>query len=190
VALRRGLVSLGAAVTCCALAAACTPNPAPGATPSLTPISATPTESQIERKMNVDYEAAEGAYRAAIAEHDRQAHLGIASAEKLELTATGAYLDFSLASLRRSRDATWRADGETKILGVGRTGWKERTVRLVACEDSSGVRFADKRGRDVTPRITRTYVQDLTVRKSRNEWKVADISSQIVRSFEGQPCAA
>ncbi len=89
----------------------------------------------------------------AVAEHDRQAHLGVASAEKLKLTATGAYLDFSLTSLRRSRDAGWRADGETKILGVGSTGWQERTVRLIACEDSSGVRFTDKRGRNVTPRM-------------------------------------
>lgn len=188
-ALRRGLVTVGAAVACCALTAACTSEPAPGATSSPTPVSTT-TESQIERQMRLDYEAAEAAYRAAVAEHDRQAHLGVVSAEKLRRTATGAYLDFSLISLRRSRDARWRSDGETKILGVGRTGWQDRTIRLVACEDSSGVRFTDKRGRDVTPRIMRTYVQDLTVSKDGSDWKVADISSQIVQSFEGQPCAA
>ena len=70
-ALRRGLVTVGAAVACCALTAACTSEPAPGATSSPTPVSTTPTESQIERQMRLDYEAAEKAYRANMAEQDR-----------------------------------------------------------------------------------------------------------------------
>jgi hypothetical protein len=140
--------------------------------------------------MRVDYEAAEEAYKASLVEHDRQAQLGIASEAALRKTATGAYLNFSLRSLRRSRDAGWRATGTTKIVNVVGSGWQQRKVRLIACEDSSGVIFTDKRGRDVTPQITRTYVQDLTAQKSGGDWKVADISSTVVRSFEGQPCAA
>ena len=70
-ALRRGLVTVGAAVACCALTAACTSEPAPDATSSPTPVSTTPTESQIERQMRLDYEAAEKAYRANIEEQDR-----------------------------------------------------------------------------------------------------------------------
>ena len=66
----RGFMSVGAAVACCALAAACTSEPAPSSTPSLSP-AATPTESQIERQMRLDYEAAEEAYRASMAEQDR-----------------------------------------------------------------------------------------------------------------------
>ena len=187
---RRGFVSVGAAVACCALAAACTPEPAPTTTPSPTPAATTPSESQIERQMRLDYEVAEKAYRASLAEHDRQAQLGIASAAALKKTATGAYLDFSLRSLRRSRNAGWQADGTTKIVNVVGSGWHEQKVRLIACEDSSGVRFTDKRGRDVTPRVRRTYVQDLTASKSGDDWKIADISSTVVTSFEGQPCAA
>jgi hypothetical protein len=154
------------------------------------PAAATPTESQIERQMRLDYEAAEAAYRSAVAEHDRQAQLGIASAAELKQAATGVYLDFSLRSLRRSRDAGWRASGKTKILHVVASGWQERTIRLIACEDSSGVRFTDERGNDVTPRVRRTYVQDLTASKVGTDWKVADISSNVVKSFVGQPCAA
>jgi hypothetical protein len=183
-------VSVGAVVACCALAAACTSEPGSTSTPSPTSAATTPTESQIERQIRVDYEAAETAYRAAVAEHDRQAQLGIASASKLEQTATGVYLDFSLRSLRRSRDAGWRANGETKILDVVASGWQERTVRLIACEDSSGVRFTSERGKNVTPRGRRTYVQDLTASKVGTNWKVADISTKVVTSFEGQPCAA
>jgi hypothetical protein len=181
-------VSVGAVVACCALVVACTPESARA--PSPTPVSTTPTESQIERQMRLDYEAAEAAYRAAVAEHDRQAQLGTASAAELKQTATGVYLDFSLRSLRRSRDAGWRADGETKIIDVVGSGWQERRVRLIACEDSSGVQFTDKRGKDVTPRIRRTYVQDLTASKVGTDWKVADISSKVVKSFREQPCAA
>ena len=182
-------MSVGAVVACCALAVACTPEQ-PASTPSPPRAFAPPTESQIERQMRLDYEAAEKAYRAAVAEHDRQAQLGIASATELTESATGVYLDFSLRSLRRSRDAGWRANGETKIIDVVGSGWQERTVRLIACEDSSGVRFADKRGKDVTPRIRRTYVQDLTASKVGPDWKVADISSKVVKSFKEQPCAA
>jgi hypothetical protein len=183
-------VSVGAVVACCALAGACSPDQAPASTPSPTLVTTTPAESQIERQMRLDYEAAEEAYRAAVAEHDRQAQLGIASSAELRRTATDVYLDFTLRSLRRSRDAGWRATGETRIVDVVGSGWQQRTVRLIACEDSSGVLFTDKRGEEVTPRIRRTYVQDLTARKIGNDWKVADISSTVVNSFEGQPCAA
>jgi hypothetical protein len=183
-------VSVGAVVACCALAAACTQEPAQTSSPSPTPAATTPTESEIERQMRLDYEAAERAYRAAVAEHDRQAQLGIASSAELKETATGIYLDFSLRSLRRSRDAGWQAIGETKIVNVVGSGWQTRKVRLIACEDSSAVQFTDEGGKDVTPQIMRTYVQDLTARKIGKDWKVADISSTVVKSFEGQPCTA
>jgi hypothetical protein len=183
-------VSVGAVVACCALAAACSPGQTPANTQSPTLVATTPAESHIERQMRLDYEAAEEAYRTAVAEHDRQAQLGIASSAELKQTATDVYLDFSLRSLRRSRDAGWRAKGETRIVDVVGSGWQQRTVRLIACEDSSGVQFTDKRGKEVTPRIRRTYVQALTARKIGKGWKVADISSTVVKSFEGQPCAA
>ncbi len=125
----RGFVSVGAVVACCALAAACTSEPPPVITPAPTSAATTPPESQIERRMRLDYEAAESAYRSAVAEHDRQAQLGIASASKLKQTATGVYLDFSLRSLRRSRDAGWRANGETRILDiVASVGRSEQSV--------------------------------------------------------------
>ena len=101
-ALRRGLVSFGAAVTCCALTAACTSEPAPGATSSPTPVSTTPTESQIERQMRLDYEAAEAAYRASTSEQDRLYRAGGATkaSPELKATATGSYLRITLQSLR------------------------------------------------------------------------------------------
>ena len=115
---RRGFVSVGAVVACCALAVACTPEQ-PASTPSPPPISTTPAESQIERQMRLDYEAAEKAYRANIAEQDRQSQLGVADkTHALTSTATGNYLRFVLQVLRDIRDSDWQAQGTTTIRGV------------------------------------------------------------------------
>jgi hypothetical protein len=192
VALRRGLVSLGAVVTCCALTAACTSEPAPASTPSRTSAAATPSESQIERQMRLDYEAAEKAYRANMAEQDRQSQLGIAvKTEELTSTASGNYLRFVLQVLRDIRDSGWRAQGATTIRGVVRDGWQEDRVLLTACEDSSGVRFTDKKGRDVTPKhVARTYVQHLTVKRDKGRWRVSDVASRSVKTYAGATCAA
>jgi hypothetical protein len=191
VALRRwGFVNVGAVVACCALAAACTSEPSTSA-PSPAPAATTPTESQIERQMRLDYEAAEQAYKAALGEQERQAGLGIARlTPALKSSATGDYLDLVLRALRYARERHWRSNGSTRILGVVPNGWQERAVRLTACEDSSGVRLIDKDGTDVTRQKTRTYVQNLTVENVGGHWKVADVSTTVVKSFEGQPCAA
>ena len=187
---RRGFVSVGAVVTCCALAAGCSPDQAPVNTPPPTP-AATPAESQIERQMRLDYEAAERAYRANMAEQDRQSQLGIAvRTEKLTSTGSDNYLIFVLQVLRDIRDSGWRANGTTTIRGVARGGWQEGQVRLTACEDNSAVKFIDKEGKDVTPKNdVRTYVQDLTVNRVRGRWKVSDVESRPVKSYEGLSCA-
>jgi hypothetical protein len=188
---RRGFVSVGAAVACCALAAACTPEPAPISTASSTPAATTSTESQVERQMRLDYEAAEKAYRAAVAEQHRQALLGTAKlTPALKESATGAYLDLMLRALRYAHDRHWRSTGSTRIIGVVPNGWQERSVRLIACEDSSGVRLIDKEGKEVTHQKTRTYLQQLTVENAGGRWKVADASTTVVKSFEGKSCAA
>jgi hypothetical protein len=185
-------VSVGAAVACCALAAACTPEPGPARTSSPTPPAMTPSESQIERQMRLDYEAAEKAYRDNMAEQDRQSQLGVAvKTEELTATATGNYLQFVLQVLSDIRDSGWRATGATTIRGVAHSGWREDQVRLTACEDNSAVKFIDNKGRDVTPkRVVRTYVQDLKVNRAHGRWKVSDVESRSVKNYEEVSCAA
>jgi hypothetical protein len=188
---RRGFVSVGAIVTCCALVAACTAESASTNPPVPTSAATTPTESQIERQMRLDYEAAEQAYKAAIGEQERQAGLGIAKlTPALKANASGDYLDLVLRALRYAHERHWRSSGSTRILGVVPNGWQNQAVRLTACEDSSGVRLIDNDGTDVTRQKTRTYVQNLTVENIGGHWKVADVSTTVVKSFEGQPCAA
>ncbi len=97
-------MSVGAVVACCALAVACSPNQAPASTPSLTPVATTPAESQIERQMRLDYEAAEEAYRANIAEQDRLYQAGgaaKATSADSKRPRQASYLGITLRSLRR-----------------------------------------------------------------------------------------
>jgi hypothetical protein len=186
-------VSVGAVVACCALAAACTQEPAQTSSPSPTPLATTPRESQIERQMRLDYEAAELAYRTNMAEQDRlyQAGGAVEATPVLEATATGSYLRISLKSLRDVHDASWRATAGTKILGIVRDGgWKGDRVGLTSCEDNEIVTFVDKSGKDVTPRGLALYVQALTIVRVSGSWKVSAAMTKKVKTFEGQPCAA
>ena len=192
----RGFMRIGAAIAGCALVAACTPDqpptvtptPTPTATPSPTP-SATPTETDIERRMRLDFEAAEKTYRANVLEQDRQAKLGIAvSTPVLRQTSTGEYLKFSLSGLRDIEKSGWRAVGKVKIVGIARGGWKAKRLKLIACEDGSGIKLIDKSNRDVTPKVSRMFIQNYTVVKIGSLWKLAELQSKRVRSFEGVSC--
>ena len=188
---RRGFVSVGAVVTCCVLATACTAEPAPTRTPSPTPAATTPIESQIERQTRLDYEAAEKAYRENMAEQDRLYKAGgtLKATPALKATATGSYLKITLASLRAVRRRGWHATGDTKIMGVVRDrGWKYGRVELTSCEDNEIVRFVDKSGKDVTPKGSALYVQALTVIREDDRWKVSTALTTKVETFEGQSC--
>jgi hypothetical protein len=185
-------VSVGAVVACCALAAGCTQEPVQTGSPSATPAATTPTESQIERQMRLDYEAAEEAYRTNMAEQDRLYKAGgaLKATPVLKATATGSYLRISLESLRDVHDAGWKATAGTKILGVVRDGgWKGDRVGLTSCEDNEIVRFMDKSGKDVTPDGPALYVQALTIVKASGSWKVSAAMTTKVKTFEDQPCA-
>jgi len=189
---RRGFVSVGAVVACCALVVACTPEQ-PASTPSPAPASTTPTESQIERQMKLDYEAAEKAYRANVAEQDRLYMAGgtVKVTPVLKATATGSYLRISLESLRDVHRSGWRATAGTRIVGVVRDGgWKGDRVGLTSCEDNEIVRFVDRSGKDVTPKGLALYVQALTVVRAGGRWKVSRALTTKVQAFEDKPCAA
>ena len=191
-ALRRGLVTVGAAVACCALTAACTSEPAPGATSSPTSQAVTPSESQIERQMRLDYEAAEKAYRDNIEEQDRLAQAGGANAAtpSLKSTAEGEYLSATVASLKFIKKKGWHGAGNTTVLGVVDVGWQDKRVRLMSCEDGSRLRLLDKAGADVTPKGDSRFVQLLYVVRRSGRWKVSSFESKSVQGFQGEPCAA
>ena len=143
-------MSVGAVVACCALAAACTQEPAQTSSPSPTPLATTPRESQIERQMRLDYEAAEEAYRANIAEQDRQSQLVALQQATSCIEGDGDWRLFAVLSLAGLcviiREAGWQAHrGTTNIRGVGRDRMAGGQVRLTACEDGSAVTIRRQR---------------------------------------------
>jgi hypothetical protein len=189
---RRGFVSVGAAVACCALAAACIPAPAPTTTPSPTPAATTPSESQIERQMRLDYEAAEKAYRGNIAEQDRLARAGGVRrpTAALRSTAEGEYLSAAVTSLAYIKKKGWHGTGSTAILGIAHVGWQQKRVTLMSCEDGSHLRLLDHSDNDVTPKGDSRFVQSLSVVRRDGRWRVSTFESKSVKVFEGEPCAA
>jgi hypothetical protein len=141
--------------------------------------------------MRLDFEAAEKAYRANVSEQDRQAQLGIAVATPvLRQTSTAEYLKFSLLGLRDMEKSGLHAVGKVKIVGIARGGWKDERLTLIACEDGSGIKLIDQSGKDVTPKATRTFLQRYTVVRVGKLWKLSDLESKRVESFEGAACAA
>ncbi len=102
----RGLVSVGAVVACCALAAACTQEPAQTGSPSLTPVATTPSESQIERQMRLDYEAAEEAYRATSSRNKSGCIRRVAATEATSALKRPRPASYLRITLMRLRDAS------------------------------------------------------------------------------------
>jgi hypothetical protein len=188
----RGFVTAGAAVACCAIAAACTADPAPPSAPAPTQAASTPAESQIERQMRLDYEAAEEAYRANIAEQDRIARAGgvYRPTAALKVTAEGEYLSAAVRSLAYIKKNGWHGTGSTTILGVARVGWQDKRVSLLSCEDGSHLRLIDDKGNDVTPKGDSRFVQSLTAVERAGRWRISAFESKGVKAFEGESCAA
>ena len=137
---RRGFVSVGAVVACCALAAACSPDQAPVSTPSPTPAATTPAESQIERQMRLDYEAAEEAYRATCRAGPAVSRQVAPSRRlpALKQPRPAPIYGSVVKSLRDVHETGWRATaGTTESWASCETvaGRSER-VGLTSCEDN------------------------------------------------------
>ena len=152
----RGFVSVGAVVACCALAAACTSEPPPVITPAPTSAATTPTESQIERQMRLDYEAAEAAYRATSAEQDRL-YQGRRGHQGDSRTPRNSYRLVStdharVAASHIAKSGGMRLRNHRRSSASCATVAGERRVGLTSCEDNNGVRFFDSVGKDVTPK--------------------------------------
>jgi hypothetical protein len=142
--------------------------------------------------MRLDYEAAETAYRANIAEQDGLARAGGVhrATAALRSTAEGEYLTATVESLSYIERKAWHGTGSTTILGVAHVGWRDKRVRLMSCEDGSGLRLLDDSGRDVTPKGDSRFVQSLSVVRRASQWRVSVFESRSVKAFEGEPCAA
>ena len=141
--------------------------------------------------MRLDWDAAEDAYRTAIAESDRLARDGGARKPTavLEDSATGDYLTVLVADLRTFEARGWRLKGGVAVLNVSPSGgWSSSELGLTACEDNSRWRILDKKGRDVTPKNQPDYIQSLTATKSQGVWKISDSTSRKVPNVKMSDC--
>jgi hypothetical protein len=142
--------------------------------------------------MRLDYDAAEKAYRANIAEQDRLARAGGVRqpTAALKSTAEGEYLSAAVTSLAYIKKNGWHGTGNTTILGVAHVGWQKTRVRLMSCEDGSHLRLLDHSANDVTPKGDSRFVQSLSVVRRGGRWRVSAFESKSVKVFEGEQCAA
>jgi hypothetical protein len=181
-----GLLAL--AISLSLLTMGCIPKAGGAPSPAPSPPASLPETSREERA-RLDFAAAEHAYRGATAEVNRLLMVGGADGPtKVLLTfAEGKFLDFTVDVLRSTKNSKTRTTAPLTIAAVAPSGgWSENRIRLTACEDATKVRVLDLSGKDVTPKGMRRAVQQLTVVKSGDSWKVADAETTLVKSFENQ----
>lgn len=172
-----------AGLTGCELLAGQVPLPTPDPT-----TTSTPAETDQERTIRLDKEAAEKAYTAAATEGNRLAMAGGVSKPTKVLTAnlSGAYLDSQMAGLRFLKSRGFRTDRKTSDTVTANMGWSAKEIGLTACEDASEVRLLDKSGKEVMKDRNRRFVQTLTAKKVGGRWKITDTDSKVVESFRNE----
>jgi hypothetical protein len=140
--------------------------------------------------MRSDFEVAERTYKSNLDEQNRLYARGGSSAptKRLKDTSAGTYLALVTKSLQTLKKNRWRTVGMSTVLGLSRVGWSESVLRLTVCEDSAAVRILDRTGRDVTPAGDRRFVQSVTVRKVDHVWKIVEVDTHRVPTFENQAC--
>jgi hypothetical protein len=182
-ALAAGLALAVASLSGCQWLAEQTSPSFPPATSSPNP---TPPETAQEREMRADQEAAMKAYTAASNEADRLAMKGGATKPTKILLATtgGEYLETTMYGLEFFKERGWRADRPATNTVVADGGWSPDNLGLTACEDTSKVKLLDKKGKEAFKDRDTRYVQTLTATKRNGVWKITDVESKAVKTFE------
>ena len=166
-------------VLACALGAGCTPDPGAGPTVSPAPTSPsatalpTPPETDIERQMRLDYEAAEKVYRRFRAEYRRVLRAGGAkqATTVMKETAGNGYLEETEAVVKAYKNfGDHQEGGRERIVYVRYRGWKAEQVTLAVCEDSRSIKALDKDGKSLGPGEFRTVT--IRLRKFSAGWKL------------------
>lgn len=172
-----------AGLTACQFWAQVAPLPTPEPT-----TASSPAETELERLMRLDKEAAEKAYKAATAEGDRLARAGGASKPTKILTANagGFYLEAQMNQFRFLKSKGYRVDRPAETTVTANGGWSAKEIGLTACEDASKVRLLDKTGREVEKDRPMRFVQTLTATKVEGRWKITDGDSKTVKSFRNE----
>ena len=140
--------------------------------------------------MRLDQQAAVSAYRVAEQESFRLGVAGGASKPStvLKSVAMGDYLDFVMDGLRGAKEGKLRLKGSGNVVYAAALGWHATVIHVKACEDVTRVLVVDEGGENRTPSGHRRYVQDYSLAKTKEGWKVSAVESLAVASFETYGC--
>ncbi|MFT4167353.1 MAG: hypothetical protein QM650_19120 [Microlunatus sp.] len=140
--------------------------------------------------MRLDQEAAEKAYLTASKEVGRIAMAGGAAKPTKILLATtaGDYLEVQISELKYLKERGLRADKPVRSTVVANGGWTPTEIGLTACEDATQVRLLKKNGKDFKQENRpQRAIQTLTATKKAGVWKITDLDTKFVKSFDGEP---
>lgn len=176
------------------LVAGCTPDPGPGPGGSPSPAvssaapSPTPTENAQERLQRLDFEAAKKAYLTGSAEYQRLLMAGGATKPTTVLkdTTSGFQLEALMNALKFMKKNDWHTDRPSVQTVSNTGGWASTELELLACEDTSGVKFLNNTGKEVFKDRKLRYIHTLTAKKEKGVWKIVDGESRAVRTFDGE----
>jgi hypothetical protein len=172
-----------AGLTGCELLAGQVPLPTPDPT-----TTSPPAETDQERTIRLDREAAVKAYMMASQESNRLGMAGGATKPTRALTdnAGGVYLEVQMNDLSFLKSKGYRADMGARTSVTANGGWSAKEIGLTACEDASKLRLLDKSGKEVEKNRPKRFVQTLTATKVDGRWKITDVDSKIVKTFRNE----
>jgi hypothetical protein len=187
VAMARRLTTQGFVVGACLLTflgTACTPSDPATPTPSSTaPVaSPTPAENDQEREQRLAYEAAETSYREFRAEYYRVLQAGGAktATPKMKATSAGPYLKEAVEVVQAYKGLRRRSTGSLRIVYLHGNGYSPSEVALTACEDSTGLKSFDSKGKLIGRGEFRRI--DVSIRQVHGAWKVWSGTGEKVSS--------
>lgn len=186
----RRLAGLCAAVLGLTLWTGCTPTePGPTSSPSA-PVttaapSSTPTESEAERDMRLDFEAAEKSYRTFFEEFHRILRAGGAknATAKFKSVAGGPTAKRGKEIIQGYRKNRSREVGRFKVLSVEPNLYKTESVTLTTCEDARKVYNVDSKGKRVTGEGELRRLE-VSVMHVKNDWKVWKMEATTVKTVK------
>lgn len=164
----------------------------PSFPPQTKPTSSASTETAQERQMRLDQEAAVKAYLTSNKEFDRLLMAGGASKASGVLRATtgGSWQKAMVDALEAIQERGWHTDRPSTQVVSANGGWSPTELGLTACEDTSKVKFLNKKGKEVFTDRERRYVHTLTAAKVGGKWKIVKGESKAVKSFEHEGSCA
>ena len=101
-------------------------------------------------------------------------------------TTAGDYLEVQMSDLKYFKKHGWHADRPIRSTVTASGGWSPTEIRLTACEDGSQARLLNKSGKEVEKNRPRRMVQTLTATKTSGVWKITDLDTKFVKSFESE----